>query len=601
MIWIGIFGLLLLASNPFGDKAGNHSPREFSYSAFMKAVANKEVREVLIRKNSSKISGQTIDGTIFHCVTLDDPKMVENLLAKDVIINVDSGESGWSFLFSQFLPWIPMLLIIALMAYTSRQSRGGKGGIGGGPLGLGKSKARMFQEKNIKVTFADVAGIDEAKAELEEIVAFLKKPQKFQKLGGKIPKGVLLVGAPGNGKTLLARAIAGEAGVPFFSISGSDFVEVFVGVGASRVRDMFELAKKSSPCIVFIDEIDAVGRQRDSFARGGNEEREQTLNQLLVEMDGFEENQEIIVLAATNRDDVLDPALLRPGRFDRRIVVQYPDMNGREKILRVHSKNVPLASDVDLKVIARGTPGFSGAELANLVNEAALAAASADRDSVSMINFEMAKDKVLMGTERKSMSMTAEEKKCTAYHEAGHALIALLVPCADPIHKVTIIPRGSALGMVMRLPEKDKISVSKTELLSDIKIAMGGRVAEELIFGANMITTGASQDIKSATNIAKKMIISWGMSNKLGFRNFYDNQGYYIDASEKVSEKTSEIIDAEIRTIMDECYAEVVSLMTTNKDKLEKIVQALMDRETLTGAEVKQIFDEETPQAPTEA
>lgn len=584
--------MLFLMANPFNGNLMGDDPKEFSYSNFINAVKDREVKDVLIRNNTSKIVGHISEGKSFICVTPHDSKMIEILLNNNVEVTVDSGDTGWGFILSQLLPWLPMLLIIGLMVYSSRQMQGGgKGGIGGGALGLGKSKARMFQEKKVKITFDDVAGIDEAKAELEEIVDFLKSPQKFQRLGGKIPRGVLLVGAPGNGKTLLAKAIAGEAGVPFFSISGSDFVEVFVGVGASRVRDMFDHAKKSSPCIVFIDEIDAVGRQRDSFSRGGNEEREQTLNQLLVEMDGFEESQGVIVLAATNRADVLDPALLRPGRFDRRIMVQYPDMNGREKILRVHSKNVPLSPDVNLKTIARGTPGFSGAELANLINEAALLAARSNKLAVTMNDLEMAKDKVLMGAERKSMSMTDEEKKFTAYHEAGHALIALLVPSSDPIHKVTIIPRGVALGMVMRLPEKDKISVSKEELLSDIKVAMGGRVAEEIVFGPDMITTGASQDIKGATNIAKKMVINWAMSDKLGFRSFYENTGYFMEASEKVSEQTSEIIDAEIKAIMESCHSNVVELMTEHKEKLEKIVEALMEYETLTGEEVRQIFD----------
>jgi cell division protease FtsH len=409
-------------------------------------------------------------------------------------------------------------------------------------------------------------------------------------LGGRIPRGVLLVGDPGNGKTLLARAIAGEANVPFYSISGSDFVEVFVGVGASRVRDMFENAKKNAPCIVFIDEIDAVGRRIDNSMRGGNDEREQTLNQLLVEMDGFEEKQGVIVLSATNRPDILDPALLRPGRFDRRITVQYPDMAGREKILKVHSKNVPLAPDVDLRTVARGTPGFSGAELANLVNEAALLAARENKLAVSMKDFEMAKDKVIMGAERKSMSMTDEEKRNTAYHESGHALIALLVPQCDPIHKVTIIPRGGALGMVVRLPEKDKLSVSKTELLSNIRVALGGRVAEEIVFGEENITTGAAQDIKQATKIAKNMIIKWGMSDDLGLRSFYDSDGYYLEASDQISQKTSETIDTEIKNIMDEAYKDVKKLMMDNRDKLEIIAMKLLERETLTGEEVRLVF-----------
>lgn len=587
---------LFLGSNVFDDNFVKKNNHELTYSKFIEDVKSGDIKDVLIRNNTSKIAGHLSNGDLFTCVTPSyDPKMMETLIENHVNVMVDSGETGWGFIINMLAPWLPMILIIAFLAFSSRQIQGGRGGTGG-PLGLGKSKARMFQEKNISVTFDDVAGIDEAKAELEEIVDFLKNPQKFQRLGGKIPRGVLLVGAPGNGKTLLARAIAGEAKVPFFSISGSDFVEVFVGVGASRVRDMFEHAKKNSPCIIFIDEIDAVGRRRDSGSRGGgNEEREQTLNQLLVEMDGFEENQGVIVLAATNRADILDSALLRPGRFDRRITVQYPDMNGREKILKVHVKNVPLSTDVDLKNIARGTPGFSGAELANLVNEAALLAAKSNKLSVSMTDFEMAKDKVLMGYERKSMIMTEDEKKSTAYHEAGHALVALIVPSSDPIHKVTIIPRGGALGMVMRLPEKDKISVSREELLSDIKVAMGGRVAEELIFGYDKVTTGASQDIKSATNIAKNMIINWGMSDKLGFRNFYGSgqDGFFMEASDNISQKTSEIIDKEINDILTKCYDEVVEIVKNNRKKLDDIVENLMLYETLTGDEVRRIFNGE--------
>lgn len=587
---------LFLGSNVFDDNFVKKNNHELTYSKFIEDVKSGDIKDVLIRNNTSKIAGHLSNGDLFTCVTPSyDLKMMETLIENHVNVMVDSGETGWGFIINMLAPWLPMILIIAFLAFSSRQMQGGRGGTGG-PLGLGKSKARMFQEKNISVTFDDVAGIDEAKAELEEIVDFLKNPQKFQRLGGKIPRGVLLVGAPGNGKTLLARAIAGEAKVPFFSISGSDFVEVFVGIGASRVRDMFEHAKKNSPCIIFIDEIDAVGRRRDSGSRGGgNEEREQTLNQLLVEMDGFEENQGVIVLAATNRADILDSALLRPGRFDRRITVQYPDMNGREKILKVHVKNVPLSTDVDLKNIARGTPGFSGAELANLVNEAALLAAKSNKLSVSMTDFEMAKDKVLMGYERKSMIMTEDEKKSTAYHEAGHALVALIVPSSDPIHKVTIIPRGGALGMVMRLPEKDKISVSREELLSDIKVAMGGRVAEELIFGYDKVTTGASQDIKSATNIAKNMIINWGMSDKLGFRNFYGSgqDGFFMEASDNISQKTSEIIDKEINDILTKCYDEVVEIVKNNRKKLDDIVENLILYETLTGDEVRRIFNGE--------
>ncbi|MDR1391096.1 MAG: ATP-dependent zinc metalloprotease FtsH [Holosporales bacterium] len=589
--WIILVGVLFLAVGPFGPNILGPGTRELPYSKFVKAVTKGEVSEVLIRNSTSEMAGMLSNGRVFTTVTPNDSKLVDRLLENNVEVKVDSGESGWGHLISLLVQWFPILILIALMIYSSRQMRNGKGGIGGGTLGIGKGRAKMFQSKKVNVTFQDVAGIDEAKQELEEIVDFLKAPQKFQKLGGKIPKGVLLVGDPGNGKTLLARAIAGEAHVPFFSISGSDFVEVFVGVGASRVRDVFENAKKNSPCIVFIDEIDAVGRRRDNSMRGGNDEREQTLNQLLVEMDGFEENQGVIVLSATNRADILDPALLRPGRFDRRITVQYPDMSGREKILKVHSKNVPLSPDVDLKTIARGTPGFSGAELANLVNEAALLAAKENNLSVAMKDFEKAKDKVIMGAERKSMSMTDEEKKFTAYHESGHALVALLVPQSDPIHKVTIIPRGGALGMVVRLPEKDKVSVSKTELLSNIRVTMGGRAAEEVFFGEENITTGASHDIKQATKIAKSMIIKWGMSGKLGFRSFYDSDGYYLEASDQISQKTSEIIDSEIKYLVDSAYKEVKNLVLDNKDKLEAIASKLIERETLTGDEVKLIFD----------
>ncbi len=584
-------GILFLMASPFDTKILGGAPKELTYSKFMKSVSSGDVKEVYIRNTSSKITGVLADGKIFSTIAPDDAKMIEKLLDNNVEIKVDAGDSGWGYLLSALIQWFPFLLLIGLMVYSARQMQGGgKGGFGGGAFGIGKSRAKMFHPQKVKVTFADVAGIDEAKQELEEIVDFLKAPQKYQRLGGKIPRGMLLVGDPGNGKTLLAKAIAGEAGVPFFSISGSDFVEVFVGVGASRVRDIFETAKKNSPCIIFIDEIDAVGRRRDS-GRGGNDEREQTLNQLLVEMDGFDENQGVIVLAATNRADILDPALLRPGRFDRRITVQYPDMNGREKILTVHTKDVPLSPDVNLKTIARGTPGFSGAELANLVNEAALLAARDDKLSVAMKDFELAKDKVIMGAERKSMSMTDEEKRNTAYHESGHALIALLVPQSDPIHKVTIIPRGGALGMVVRLPEKDKVSVTKTELLSNIRVSLGGRAAEEIFFGKENITTGASSDLKQATTVAKKMVIKWGMSDKIGLRTFYDSEGYYMEVSDQISQDTSKVIDSEVNKIIDEAYTEVKELIIQNKDKLERIALNLLERETLTGDEVKQILE----------
>lgn len=596
VIWLFIIGVLLFLFYPFENSGFNSGISRISYSKFIASAKNGDIKNVVVRNSSSRIDGKFRDEKVFTVVAPNnDSTMINTLVSNDVEVSVDPEDSGFGFFFSMFLPWLPMLLIIALLVYSSKQMQsGGRNGMN--PLGMGKSKAKMMQDKKVNVTFADVAGIDEAKQELEEIVDFLKTPKKFQRLGGKIPRGVLLVGAPGNGKTLLAKAIAGEAGVPFFSISGSDFVEVFVGVGASRVRDMFEHAKKSAPCIVFIDEIDAVGRQRDSVMRGGNDEREQTLNQLLVEMDGFDESQGVIVLAATNRADVLDPALLRPGRFDRRITVQYPDMNGRTKILQVHTKNVPLSPDVDLRTIARGTPGFSGAELANLVNEAALLAARTNKLSVTMNDLEIAKDKVMMGAERKSMGMTEDEKKLTAYHEAGHALAAFLEPASDPIHKVTIIPRGGALGMVMRLPERDKISVTKAQLIADIKVAMGGRVAEEIIFGEDRITTGASSDISSATSIARKMITKWGMSNSLGFRTFFDGQsyGYIIDANDKVSEQTSESIDTEIKLLIDSCYKEIKHDLVQNKDKLETLAKALLVHETLSGDEVKKIINGET-------
>jgi cell division protease FtsH len=484
-----------------------------------------------------------------------------------------------------------MLLLIGVWVFFMRQMQAG----GGRAMGFGKSRARMLTEKQGRVTFDDVAGIDEAKGELQEIVEFLKDPQKFQRLGGKIPKGVLLVGPPGTGKTLLARAIAGEANVPFFTISGSDFVEMFVGVGASRVRDMFEQGKKNAPCIIFIDEIDAVGRHRGAGLGGGNDEREQTLNQMLVEMDGFESNEGVILIAATNRPDVLDPALLRPGRFDRQVVVPNPDVNGREKILRVHMRKVPLASDVDPKVIARGTPGFSGADLANLVNEAALLAARLGKRVVAMAEFEHAKDKVMMGTERRSLVMSEAEKRMTAYHEAGHALCAMHEPECDPVHKATIIPRGRALGLVMSLPEGDRYSKSKSKLLGELTMAMGGRASEEIIFGPDKVSNGAAGDIKMATDQARRMITEWGMSDKLGMIAYGDNSqevflGHSVTQSKNVSEATAQEIDNEIRSVIDRAYAKAKRLLTENIEELHRVARGLLEHETLSGDEIRTVL-----------
>ena len=520
----------------------------------------------------------------------DNTSIADKLIAKNVKVIAqpdDTGPSLWGIVLS----WFPMFLLIGVWIFFMRQMQGG----GGKAMGFGKSKARLLTEKSGRVTFEDVAGIDEAKAELQEVVEFLKDPQKFQKLGGKIPKGVLLVGPPGTGKTLTARAVAGEANVPFFTISGSDFVEMFVGVGASRVRDMFEQAKKHAPCIVFIDEIDAVGRHRGAGLGGGNDEREQTLNQLLVEMDGFEANEGVILIAATNRPDVLDPALLRPGRFDRQVVVPNPDILGREKILKVHMRKVPLAPDVDARVIARGTPGFSGADLANLINEAALLAARLNKTQVSMAEFEAAKDKVMMGAERKSMVMTDKEKELTAYHEAGHALVILHVPQADPLHKVTIIPRGRALGLTWSLPERDKLSVTKTELESRLAIAFGGRIAEEMIFGPENVTTGAASDIQNATYTARRMVTEVGMSDKLGRVRYSANEqeiflGHSVSQQKNVSEATAEIIDQEIRRLIEQGEAKARQILTAHRSDLEKLAKALLEYETLSGDEVRALL-----------
>jgi cell division protease FtsH len=494
--------------------------------------------------------------------------------------------------FSILLSWFPMLLFIGIWIFFMRQMQGGSRGA----MGFGKSRAKLLTEHQGRVTFEDVAGIDEAKTELEEVVEFLKDPGKFQRLGGKIPKGVLLVGPPGTGKTLLARAIAGEANVPFFTISGSDFVEMFVGVGASRVRDMFEQGKKNAPCIIFIDEIDAVGRHRGAGLGGGNDEREQTLNQMLVEMDGFEANEGVILIAATNRPDVLDPALLRPGRFDRQVVVPNPDVVGREKILKVHMRKTPLAEGVEPRVIARGTPGFSGADLANLVNEAALLAARKGRRTVSMAEFEEAKDKVMLGSERRSMVMTDEEKRLTAYHEAGHAVVALHCPASDPIHKATIIPRGRALGMVMRLPEGDRISLARDKIYADLRVACGGRIAEDLIFGVDKVTTGASSDIRMATDMARRMVTEWGMSDKLGFLAYSADEqevflGRSVSQQKNMADATASIIDAEVRRIVDEAYDAATKILKKYNVELERLAQGLLEYETLDGDEIKIIVE----------
>ncbi|MBJ7418482.1 MAG: ATP-dependent zinc metalloprotease FtsH, partial [Niveispirillum sp.] len=516
--------------------------------------------------------------------------VADRLVDKNVRVSVVAEDTGPSLL-SILLSWFPMLLLIGVWVFFMRQMQGG----GGKAMGFGKSRARLLTEKVGRVTFDDVAGIDEAKQELEEVVDFLKDPQKFQRLGGKIPKGVLLVGPPGTGKTLTARAVAGEANVPFFTISGSDFVEMFVGVGASRVRDMFEQGKKNAPCIIFIDEIDAVGRHRGAGLGGGNDEREQTLNQLLVEMDGFEANEGVILIAATNRPDVLDPALLRPGRFDRQVVVPNPDVLGREKIVKVHMRKVPLAPDVDPKVIARGTPGFSGADLANLVNEAALLAARAGKRVVGMADFESAKDKVMMGAERRSMVMSEKEKKLTAYHEAGHALVSLWVPEYDPLHKVTIIPRGRALGVTMNLPERDRTNYTKREMESRLAVLFGGRVAEEIIFGPENVTTGASSDIQQATRWARAMVAEYGMSDKLGRVRYNANEqevflGHSVAQQQNVSEATAQLIDEEIRRLIEQGESLARQLLTERLDDLHKVSEALLEFETLSGEEVKAIL-----------
>ena len=589
LIWL-IIGFVLSSFYNFFTKSDQTKiVQNIAFSDFLNEVEKDNVLDVNIK--GDLINGNLVDGKKFKTYTPYDPNLIEKLSNKDVKINVEPYNNKGSSLLNVILSWFPMLLLIGVWLFFMRQMQSGSGKA----LGFGRSKAKMLDEKTGKITFKDVAGIDESKNELEEVIEFLKDPSKFQRLGGKIPKGVLLIGPPGCGKTLLARAVAGEADVPFFTISGSDFVEMFVGVGASRVRDMFEQGKKNAPCIIFIDEIDAVGRHRGAGLGGGNDEREQTLNQLLVEMDGFESNEGVIIVAATNRPDVLDPALLRPGRFDRQVVVPNPDILGREKILKVHLRKVPLAPNVDSKIIARGTPGFSGADLANLVNEGALLAARRNKRFVTMQEMEDAKDKVLMGIERKSMVMKDEEKKLTAYHEAGHAIVAIHSKESDPVHKATIIPRGRALGMVMRLPESDRISMSKIKLKADLAVAMGGRIAEEIIFGPSKVTTGASSDISMATNIARKMVTEWGMSDKLGPLAYGENEqeiflGHSVTQKKNISESTAQEIDKEIRKIVDESYKKARSIIKKNINQLHKLAKGLLHYETLTGDEIKDVI-----------
>ena len=580
-------GLYNMFKNPQNQIQKNNN---IIFSEFLKQVDNGRVVEVEIQGNN--IKGIMANGENFTTYSPNDPNLIQTLTDKGVSISASPIDEKMPSLFGVLLSWFPMLLLIAVWIFFMRQMQGGRGGA----MGFGKSKAKLMNEIKGKVTFNDVAGVEEAKEEVEEVVEFLKDPRKFSRLGGKIPRGCLLVGPPGTGKTLLARAIAGEAGVPFFTISGSDFVEMFVGVGASRVRDMFEQGKKNSPCIIFIDEIDAVGRSRGAGLGGGNDEREQTLNQLLVEMDGFDTNEGVIIIAATNRPDVLDPALLRPGRFDRQVVVSLPDIIGREKILKVHSKKISMAPDVNLRTIARGTPGFSGADLANLVNEAALLAARKNKRIVTYLEFEEAKDKVMMGAERRSMVMTEDEKKLTAYHEAGHAIVTINEKAAYPIHKATIIPRGRALGMVMQLPEKDEVSQTREQLHAQMAIAMGGRVAEELIFGDDKVTTGAVSDIEQATKRARAMVMRAGLSKELGPIAYGENEeevflGRSVARQQNMSEETARKVDAEIKKFVEKGYERAKKVLTEKIDDLHKLAKALLTYETLSGSEIEDIIN----------
>ena len=599
MLWVVIAIVLMTVFNNFGPKTSGS--QSINYSDFINEVQQGRVQRVEIEEHAVK--GTRIDGSKFTTMTPpEDPKMVDDLLSNKVEVKVNEPNQH-GLLMTIFINWFPMLLLIGVWIFFMRQMQGGGGGRGA--MSFGKSKARMLGEDQVKTTFADVAGVEEAKEEVGELVEFLSDPSKFQRLGGKIPRGVLMVGAPGTGKTLLAKAIAGEAKVPFFTISGSDFVEMFVGVGASRVRDMFEQGKKHAPCIIFIDEIDAVGRHRGAGLGGGHDEREQTLNQLLVEMDGFEGNEGVIVIAATNRPDVLDPALLRPGRFDRQVVVPLPDVRGREQILKVHMRKVPMGDNARASIIARGTPGFSGADLANLVNEAALFAARANKRLVEMEDLEKAKDKIMMGAERRSMVMSEDEKKLTAYHEAGHAIVGRSMPSHDPVYKVSIIPRGRALGVTMFLPEVDRYSHSKEFLESQICSLFGGRIAEELVFGHDKVTTGASNDIMRSTELARNMVTKWGLSDKLGPLTYSEDEGevflgHSVAQHKAVSDETAHDIDQEIRSIIDRGYARAEEILKTNLDKLHAMANALMKYETIDSNQIDDIMDGKPPRPPAD-
>ena len=600
ILWLVIAAVLLTVFNNFSTES---APQNTNYSQFVQQVQNQQVRSVTI--DGYTISGERTDGSQFQTIrpAAEDPKLMDDLLSNNVTVvgKEPEQQSIWTRL---LIASFPILLILGIFMFFMRQMQGGAGGGKGGPMSFGKSKAKLLSQDQIKTTFADVAGCDEAKEEVEELVDFLRDPTKFQRLGGMIPRGVLMVGPPGTGKTLLAKSIAGEAKVPFFSISGSDFVEMFVGVGASRVRDMFEQAKKQAPCIIFIDEIDAVGRSRGTGMGGGNDEREQTLNQLLVEMDGFEANEGIIVIAATNRPDVLDPALMRPGRFDRQVTVGLPDIRGREHILGVHLRKVPLGDDVKPQLIARGTPGFSGADLANLVNEAALFAARRNKRLVSMEELELAKDKIMMGAERKSMVMTDKEKLNTAYHESGHAIIGLVVPSHDPVYKVTIIPRGRALGVTMFLPEEDRYSLSRQQILGQICSLFGGRIAEEMTLGPNGVTTGASNDIKRATELAHNMVAKWGLSDEMGPIMYDEDESHQFlggpgqGGGKMKSGDTTTRLDKEVRKIIDGCYEQARQILTDNRDKLDAMAEALMKYETIDATQLKDIMEGREPRPP---